>query len=1059
VWSFQTASASALQLISVLPGSAAVNDGPVSVLAVGRNFAPGATLRWTAPGGAVTSLPTDFISSAQLQATLPPSLFTTSGTAQVAIQNPDTTLAGAQAFAITPAGRIYGVSLTPRWGSGPSQLFQLRVSDAAGVADIARIWIHATPSAGPFGGAPVNSCLLNYTFAGNRVGLLDDTGTATNSLTPGSAGTLQNSQCSIDMSAVSVSATGNDLLFSFPLQFQPGFTGLMQMAAAVDGTANSSPFQVVGNWMPVPPAFVRRYTFTFVPAENIGLAATWSYTSIGATPPGSAGLPVVVNPLAWPIPSGVRNADGSWSFYLNDTIDPIVSAFVAKTDLSFANSPGIYPAVPAQLSYCAGCTGVSNSGTGSGTVDITIADVATPQLSSLQPNTAMVDSGPTGMTVNGSNFASGAAVQWTFGGTTSTLPADFLTAVQLQTTVPASFLTTAGTAQVAATNPAGAPSGLLPFTVYYPQPILNSLNPNSAPAQSGPTQVTANGNGFFTGAKMLWTTPGGAQLPLPATFINSLQLQATIPASFLSTPGTAQVAIQNPGNLLSPPRQFLIGAVPLLAIAKTHAGNFTQGQTNAAYTVIVSSQGTGPTSGTVTVTDFAPPGMTLLSMAGSGWTCPGTAATNCTRSDTLAAGASYPPITVTVNVAANASSPQVNSVTVSGGGSATTTTTDSTVITTPTPQQALRFVPITPCRITDTRTAAGPFGGPPVTGGTSRDFTVPNSACGVPSTAQAYALNVAVVPSGTLGYLTLWPAGQTRPLASTLNSLDGRIKSNAAIVPAGTGGAVSVFASDTTQVILDINGYFVPATDPTGLAFYPITPCRIADTRNAAGQLGGPSLSGGQIRTFPILSSTCNLPATAQAYSLNFAAVPGGHPLGYVTAWPTGQAKPVVSSLNAPTGTVAANAAIVKAGTSGSIDVFASDTTNLVIDINGYFAPMATGGLSLYGVTPCRVVDTRKPAGSPAITSLDVGVSASACGIPANAQAHVLSVTAVPPGSLGYLTLWPQGQARPGVSTLNALDASVTSNLAIVPTGNGSISAFASDLTHLILDISGYFGQ
>ena len=70
--------------------------------------------------------------------------------------------------------------------------------------------------------------------------------------------------------------------------------------------------------------------------------------------------------------------------------------------------------------------------------------------------------------------------------------------------------------------------------------------------------------------------------------------------------------------------------------------------------------------------------------------------------------------------------------------------------------------------------------------------------------------------------------------------LDGRIKSNAAIVPAGTGGAVSVFASNTTDVILDINGYFVAATDPSGLAFYPITPCRIADTRNAVWGRWGP---------------------------------------------------------------------------------------------------------------------------------------------------------------------------------------------------------------------------
>jgi hypothetical protein len=60
--------------------------------------------------------------------------------------------------------------------------------------------------------------------------------------------------------------------------------------------------------------------------------------------------------------------------------------------------------------------------------------------------------------------------------------------------------------------------------------------------------------------------------------------------------------------------------------------------------------------------------------------------------------------------------------------------------------------------------------------------------------------------------------------------------------------------------------------------------------------------------------------------------------------------------LNALTGTVTANAAIVPAGTAGSVDVFASNPTDLVIDVNGYFAPMATGGLSLYGVAPCPVV-------------------------------------------------------------------------------------------------------
>ena len=120
---------------------------------------------------------------------------------------------------------------------------------------------------------------------------------------------------------------------------------------------------------------------------------------------------------------------------------------------------------------------------------------------------------------------------------------------------------------------------------------------------------------------------------------------------------------------------------PALSVSETHSGNFTQGQTAATYTVVVSNQaGVSPTNGTVTVTEMAPSGLTLVSMAGTGWTCPSTGNT-CTRSDALGPASSYPAITVTVNVAANASSPQVNQVNVSGGGSVTASATDSTAIT------------------------------------------------------------------------------------------------------------------------------------------------------------------------------------------------------------------------------------------------------------------------------------------------------------------------------------------------------------------------------------------
>ncbi len=119
-----------------------------------------------------------------------------------------------------------------------------------------------------------------------------------------------------------------------------------------------------------------------------------------------------------------------------------------------------------------------------------------------------------------------------------------------------------------------------------------------------------------------------------------------------------------------------------LTIAKTHTGNFTQGQQGAQYSLtIANSPGTTPTTGTVTVTETAPSGLTLVSMAGTGWTCGGSNAANvCTRADALAGGASYPVITVSVNVAANATSPQVNTAAVSGGGSAPANASDSTVI-------------------------------------------------------------------------------------------------------------------------------------------------------------------------------------------------------------------------------------------------------------------------------------------------------------------------------------------------------------------------------------------
>ena len=104
-----------------------------------------------------------------------------------------------------------------------------------------------------------------------------------------------------------------------------------------------------------------------------------------------------------------------------------------------------------------------------------------------------------------------------------------------------------------------------------------------------------------------------------------------------------------------------------LSIAKTHIGSLKAGSIGAPYTIVVSNVGLGPTVGTVTVVDTPPPQLVATAIAGAGWTC-NLATLPCTRSDVLAAGASYPPITVTVNVLSTATGAIGNSVAVSGGG-------------------------------------------------------------------------------------------------------------------------------------------------------------------------------------------------------------------------------------------------------------------------------------------------------------------------------------------------------------------------------------------------------
>jgi len=137
----------------------------------------------------------------------------------------------------------------------------------------------------------------------------------------------------------------------------------------------------------------------------------------------------------------------------------------------------------------------------------------------------------------------------------------------------------------------------------------------------------------------------------------------------------------------------------------------------------------------------------------------------------------------------------------------------------------LPFIGITPCRIVDTRTTTMPnfpagYGPPALTGGVPRNFTL-TGQCGIPSSAAAVSLNVTVTNTQGPGFILIYPQGATQPNVSTLNYVAGQTIANAAVVPLGTGGGVTVIAGVSgTDLILDTNGYYAPAgvgTDNTFL--------------------------------------------------------------------------------------------------------------------------------------------------------------------------------------------------------------------------------------------------
>lgn len=243
------------------------------------------------------------------------------------------------------------------------------------------------------------------------------------------------------------------------------------------------------------------------------------------------------------------------------------------------------------------------------------------------------------------------------------------------------------------------------------------------------------------------------------------------------------------------------------------------------------------------------------------------------------------------------------------------------------------YVPTTPVRVVDSRdgtgTSATPWGP-----GEVRTLSMAAAPSPVDPLASAVVVNVTGTRGDAATHLTLWPAGQSEPVASNLNLDAGQTAANLAIVRLGPSGTISVRNnSGHTDVILDVVGY---VRYGTGGRFTPVAPTRILDSRDGTGTPLGP-FSPHSSRDVVVAGTPSPVPPAAVGVVVNLTGVASSSPT-HLTVWPAGQPLPVASNLNLPAFDVRANLTMPKVGDGGSVSIANNDgSTHVIGDVVGYF--------------------------------------------------------------------------------------------------------------------------
>lgn len=354
-----------------------------------------------------------------------------------------------------------------------------------------------------------------------------------------------------------------------------------------------------------------------------------------------------------------------------------------------------------------------------------------------------------------------------------------------------------------------------------------------------------------------------------------------------------------------------------------------------------------------------------------------------------------------------------------------------------------KYLAVGPVRLADTRGAG--FGFSRVNGSTIR-VAVANRG-GVPASATAAVLTITATGSRGGGYISVYPAGTSRPDTSTLNlNAGGETVANTTLMTLA-GGGVDIYASMGVNLLVDVAGAFVPAGSATAGRFVgmPSGAQRVLDTRG-----GRPVGVNGTVR----VRRPDFVPADAIAIVANLTVV-GSAGDGYWTAWPAGAPRPEASVLNteAP-GQTRAALTIVPISANG-FDVYGSTGGHLLVDVAGYFTggASASSGEGLFvPVTPVRAIDTRR--NSAAVSARGEVEFES----PYRGAALVYNLTSTGAAGAGFVTAHPAGTSLPNASNVNAPARGYTvANLAVTTQSTRGVGLYSASGEHLLADVTGYF--